>query len=41
MEQYAKLGISMVDVRNATPDPVAAARQFGPLVSRLAEIGPA
>jgi len=40
MEQYAKLGIEMVDVRNSAPDPVAAARQFGRLVPLLAQIGP-
>src|SRR5580698_3172775 len=40
MEGYAKLGIAMVDVRNAAPDPVAAAEKFAKIVPLLAQIGP-
>ena len=40
MEQYAKLGIQMVGVRNVSPDPVAMARELGKIVPRLAQIGP-
>jgi len=40
MEGYAKLGIAMVDVRNASPDPVAAAEKFAKIVPLLAQIGP-
>jgi F420-dependent oxidoreductase-like protein len=41
MEEYAKLGIAMVGVRNTTPDPVATARELGKIVPLLAQIGPA
>jgi F420-dependent oxidoreductase-like protein len=40
MEEYAKLGIAMVGVRNTSPDPVATARGLAELVPRLAQIGP-
>jgi F420-dependent oxidoreductase-like protein len=39
MEEYAKLGIQMVGVRNVSPDPVAMARELGKIVPRLAQIG--
>jgi F420-dependent oxidoreductase-like protein len=41
MEEYAKLGITMVGVRNTSPDPVAMARRLADVVPRLAQIGPA
>ena len=41
MEEYAKLGIAMVGVRNTSPDPVAMARKLADVVPRLAQIGPA
>jgi F420-dependent oxidoreductase-like protein len=41
MEEYAKLGIAMVGVRNTTPDPVATARELGRIAPLLAQIGPA
>jgi hypothetical protein len=40
MEEYAKLGITMVGVRNTSPDPVAMARKLAEVVPRLALIGP-
>jgi F420-dependent oxidoreductase-like protein len=40
MEKYAQLGITMVGVRNTSPDPVAMARKLAEVVPRLAEIGP-
>ena len=40
MEEYARLGIAMVGVRNTSPDPVATARMLGEVVPRLAQIGP-
>ena len=40
MEEYAKLGITMVGVRNTSPDPVAMARKLADVVPRLALIGP-
>jgi hypothetical protein len=40
MEEYAKLGIAMVGVRNTSPDPVASARELAKVVPRLAQIGP-
>ena len=40
MEEYAKLGIAMVGVRNTSPDPVAMARKLKDVVPRLAQIGP-
>jgi F420-dependent oxidoreductase-like protein len=40
MEEYAKLGIAMVGVRNTSPDPVAMARKLKEVVPRLAQIGP-
>jgi F420-dependent oxidoreductase-like protein len=40
MEEYAKLGITMVGVRNTSPDPVAMARKLAEVVPRLAMIGP-
>ncbi len=40
MEEYAKLGIDMVGVRNASPDPVAMVRELGEkVIPRLAQIG--
>jgi F420-dependent oxidoreductase-like protein len=40
MEEYAKLGIAMVGVRNRSPDPVATAKELGKIVPLLAQIGP-
>jgi len=40
MEEYAKLGIAMVGVRNTSPDPVAMAKELGRIVPLLAQIGP-
>ena len=40
MEEYAQLGITMVGVRNTSPDPVAMARKLAEVVPRLAQIGP-
>ncbi len=39
MEPYAKLGVHHVQIANAAPDPVAAARALGAVVPRLAELG--
>jgi F420-dependent oxidoreductase-like protein len=39
MEEYAALGVSLVELANVGPDPVAAVRQLEPLVPRLASIG--
>jgi F420-dependent oxidoreductase-like protein len=40
MEEYAKLGIAMVGVRNRSPDPVATAKELAKIVPLLAQIGP-
>jgi hypothetical protein len=40
MEEYAKLGIAMVGVRNTSPDPVRTAKELAQLAPRLAQIGP-
>jgi len=41
MEQYAALGISLVDLRNAPPDPAAYVSELGEKVlPRLSQIGP-
>jgi F420-dependent oxidoreductase-like protein len=40
MEEYAKLGIAMVGVRNTSPDPVRTAKDLAQLAPRLAQIGP-
>jgi len=39
MEEYAKLGIDMVGVRNTSPDPVRTAKELAQVASRLAQIG--
>ena len=41
MEQYAALGISLVDLRNVPPDPAAFVAELGEKVlPRLSQIGP-
>jgi F420-dependent oxidoreductase-like protein len=39
MEQYAALGISLVEIPNRGPDPVGLVRELGSLVPRLADVG--
>ena len=39
MERYSALGISLVELANFGPDPVAFVRGLGPIVPRLAAIG--
>ncbi|CAN5498099.1 TIGR03560 family F420-dependent LLM class oxidoreductase [soil metagenome] len=39
MEQYAALGVSLVELRNTGADPSSFVRELGPIVPRLAAIG--
>ena len=42
MEEYAKLGIDLVEVRDAAPDPPAKVRELGEkVIPRLSEIATA
>jgi hypothetical protein len=41
MEQYAKLGVELVELNPPAPDPVGFVEQIGAtIVPRLAELGP-